>query len=202
MAGREQYPVSRGKTFFGRSQTVPSTYDYRTLLLEGIEATFKHTDPDDPKKVLSNRTIKATLQRNVSGGTVYGKYGVKPATGYEGRRFDAVTDTVAEAIAGVVDDHLWSAGCRDDDLCWILTEGPVYAKFAGGTSLAVGDVVYAAADGAGKFTNWATGFEASTTDLTDGTLASKLLNGWGRALQTGTTGQSDVTKLIDLQVKK
>ena len=215
MAGRETYPVARGSTYYGRSQTVPTTFEGRTALLEGIEATFKHTDPSDPTKVLSNRTVRAILMRNVSGITVVAGMGVTEQAGQEGKRFDGYSCVTAEATVGVVDDHLTSAGCRANDMCWVQIEGPTYGRFAGDATLTVGDWVHAdTADGStanttggttandgGMFTPWL-GLTSSATESTDGTAAQKVLNSWGRAMTAGTTDNTAGNYLIDLMIKR
>ncbi len=214
MAGRETYPVERGKTYYGRSQTVPSSFEGRTIILEGFEATFKHTDPSNPSRVLSNRTVKATLQRNQSGITVMAGLAVTEQAGYQGRRFDGYSRVTAVKIAGVVDDHLWTAGCREGDLCWIQTEGPCYARYAGSLTVTVGEFVHSMTaanstgntsggttdNDAGKFINWE-GTTSTATETTDGSLVKMSLNGWGRALSAATANNTAATKLIDLQIK-
>lgn len=223
MAGRESTSVGRGKTWYGNRQTIPDgstiVYAADSIMAEGREGTFKHTDPTDPSKVLSNRTVTARLMRNTSGITVYGGMLVVDQAGFEGRRFNgyAGAGAVAAPVAGVIDDHLGTAGCRDNDLCWVIVEGPCLAYTANATggftgdTHSVGDFLHAmsaaastanttggtTADDGGKFANWA-GLTATSTQTTDGTLTKKILNVFAKAMSAATSGNTNTKKLIDV----
>ena len=195
MAGRESSGVKRDGTFYGRSQTIPTTYSDSDFL-EGIESTWKHTDPDNPSSVLSQRTIRAFLMRNqITGTTVTKGLAVTHQDSYRGRRFDGYSSVLGEEIAGVIDDHLNSGGCRFGDLCWIQTEGPCDCRFRGATTLAIGDLCISSTT-SGKFDKWdGTG---TTTENTDGTMIKKLANVWGRAMEAASAAATTVQ--VDLQV--
>ena len=221
MPGRETNPVPQGKTFYGSSQTIPEStaYEAESLILEGREGTFKHNDVTDPEKVLSNRTVTRRLMRNSSGITVYAGMLVIEEAGYEGKRFDgyAGDGAVAVAVAGVIDQHLGSAGCRNGDLCWVTTDGPTLAYTANQTGgftnsnlIAVGDHLHAmsagastanttggtSADDGGKFTNWV--LTGTSQETTDGGSPKKILNVFAKAMSAATSGETNTLKLINV----
>lgn len=215
MGTRHVLHVNRGKTWYGPSQTIPTSYDSDSIMMEGATREFPHTAPSDVELPLSNRVVKMVFMRNVSGITVYPGMAVTHKAGFEGRRFDGYSDATAERVAGIVDSHLnATTGCRNGDCCWVAVEGPEYCRFAGGTDVAAGDEVHAdtaaastacttggtSADDAGKFLPW-TGLTASATESTDGTAAKKTLNSWGHAMSAATSGNTAASRLVDLDVR-
>jgi hypothetical protein len=191
--------VTRGKTFYGPTATVPSTYKSDSIVLEGAERAFSHTLYTAKGILVSNRVCYARLMRNVSGSTMHRGRMVKSSSGYEKRRFDTYCDGVADRIAGVIDSHLnSSSGVRNGDMCWVFYQGPEYCVFAGGVAVAVNDWVYSNASG--KFLPW-TGLTSSTAELTGGTTAKKILHSFGVAEETAVSGDADALKLVDLCVR-
>lgn len=190
--------ISRGKTQYGPSATIPATYHTDEVLLEGAERIFVHTKYDNVSHMLSNRKVFGRLMRNASGGTLHRGRMVVSASGYEEKRISGYCGSVAGRIAGVIDSHLnATSGVRDGDLCWVMYGGPEYCVFAGGVSVSIGDPVYSNASG--KFLPW--DYTSSTTDLAGGTTAKMILNTFGIAEETAESGDSDTLKLVDLKLR-
>lgn len=139
-----------GKTWYG-DQTIDATNYGRSIQHEGTEWEVDDIDPSATevvKKRRSNRKRLAMLVRNVSGGALTPGTPVKWAAGFRGRRVDAAAANQGET-AGFVDEMLPAAGVKDDDLFWIIVDGPVLANKAtgGGTAIANDAVVISVGSG-------------------------------------------------------
>jgi hypothetical protein len=201
--------VARGSTFYGPTQTI-DTDDYAGVDHEGIQALFKDVDPSDGTALRSGREVKAILVRNVTGGTLYKGAIVTWASTYIGKRVGGNCCVAMEQVAGVVDEHLSSAGVRNGDLFWLTVEGPTLAlksRVAGDGVIVAGDPLFAAtaanstgttgATTGGKFFMTGTTFNL-TADVTGGTIAQYGLNRLGRAISASTTSRTSSQELIDV----
>ncbi len=189
--------VERGQTYYGADQTI-DTGDYADVHLEGIVGEFLDTDVDDVTKLRSSRKTRARLMRNVSGSTVYARAAVSMEDDYDGERF-GTTYTTACRSGGIIDDRLGSGGCRNGDMCWVFFEGPVYYDTPSASpTTAIGDLLYIKTDDEGRLTRKVSALTFSSTDVTDGTMGTILMNSLGRAMETSTSGETDTAKLIDL----
>ena len=126
----------RGQTVY-RGMTPPTSFEAQTTQLEGTLQSFKDVEPSSTavgaKTYRTNRDVICRLMRNVSGITIQRRRLVTHASGYWNKRFDgyATLDNAAN-VAGVVDEHLNSTGCVDNDMCWVVVNGPTLCR----TSLA------------------------------------------------------------------
>ena len=216
MSSRTAARVELSQTFYGPTQTI-DTADYAGISLEGSEAPFKDLDPTDVTKLRSGKTRQGVLMRNVSGVTAYKGMAVSSDSGYEGKRFDGFTKVTAAACAGVINDQLNSAGCRNGDMCWVIVEGPnlCYSQNTEGDAWSIGDFVFAqtaasstantvggtTADDGGKIAARDASLTCSDAESTDGTLAKIIKNGLGRALSACTTAETNTLKLVDLNIQ-
>lgn len=208
--------VELSQTFYGPDQTI-DTSDYAGINLEGQSKVVKDLDPDDTLKLRSAKIRKAVLMRNVSGVTLYKGMAVSPQAGYEGKRFDGLTEVAAARCAGVINDQLNAAGVRNGDMCLVITEGPnlCYSGNTEGDAYSAGDFVYAktaasstantvggtTADDGGKIVARDSSLTCSAAESTDGTLAKIVKNGLGRALSACTTAETNTLKLVDLNIE-
>jgi hypothetical protein len=204
MPDRAVAPFARGTTFF-KGKTVDSS-DLPGPSIMGQVHVFQDTDPSDETKKRSNGDVVAVAVRNVSGVALLPKTLVQYKTDAIGKEVDGNANSYSQLVAGVVDDHLPTAGCPDDDICWVIVKGPCIVKsayIAMGKAVALNDPVHAhtaaastaGATESGRFTRNA---DAAATG------ASALLvshNFIGRAMTAQTIGETDTDTLIDLSIK-
>ena len=178
-----------GQTWYG-DQT-PNASDYGVSeRMEGTECEFRDSDPTvtgKPGQQRSNRVRRAIFVRNTSGGALLPGQTLKWEAGFRGRRVDAVAGDQGEA-AGVVDDFLPAAGVQDDDLFWLIVDGPVLARKASSGALAADTVVIAKGSG---------NIGAVTAAGSDAGVQATCLNACGRVIATGADGATRV--LIDFK---
>lgn len=216
MSANSAARVELSQTFYGPDQTI-DTADYAGIDLEGSMRTCLDVDPSNTAKLRSGKDRKAILMRNVSGVTLYKCMAVSPQAGYEGKRFDGLTEATAARCAGVINDQLCSAGVRTGDMCWVIVEGPnlCYTGNTEGDATSAGDFMYAktaasstantvsgtTADDGGKIVPRDSSLTCSAAESTDGTLAKIIKNGIGRALSASTTAETNTEKLVDLNIE-
>ena len=204
MPDRAVAPFARGRTFFHGKTVDSSDLPGRAVL--GQMHVFQDTDPSDETKHRSNGDVVAIAVRNVSGVALLPKTLVQYKTDEIGKEVDGNANSYSQLVAGVVDDHLPTAGCPDDDICWIIVKGPCIVKsafIAMGKLVALNDPVHAhtaaastaGATESGRFTSNAV---AAVTG------ASALLvtqNVIGRAMSARTIGETNTDTLIDMTIK-
>lgn len=200
--------MERGATYYGTSGTIPASTAYgQSVGLEGRPHVFPDTNPSNRQVRRSQNDVRAILVRNSSGFTIYAGQIVLWASGYRGKRVAGLTNTTACEVAGVVDDHVGSAGVRNGDLFWLIVKGPCLAllsRTAAEAVISAGNVVHAVtaatsgATTAGRFTDWAGTFSA--TETTNGTAANIVMNKLGRAISAATTGNTGALRLVDLNI--
>lgn len=201
MARNENPPFGRGATFFDQDQTISAADVTATNYLLGKEWVFEDEDlTDQSTHVLRTANdVKVRVVRNISGGALLPKSLVTPAatstSGYT-NYFNEV-DGMVRTTAGKcypVDEWLPAAGVRDDDIFYVVIQGPatLLTSLAGDATnvIAVGDnlvALTAATSGA------TTAGRATPADFTGATalLANQIVNRIGRAMSAKTTAQTN-----------
>tara|TARA_R110000824_G_scaffold6882_4_gene31614 strand:- start:5142 stop:5759 length:618 start_codon:yes stop_codon:yes gene_type:complete len=146
MPDRAVAPFARGRTFY-HGKTVDSS-DLPGGSVVGQVHVFQDTDPANETKLRSNGDVVAIAVRNVSGISLLPKRVVTFKVDAIGKEVDGYCEVINERVAGIVDDHLPSSGCPDDDVCWIIVKGPCLAitSFVNmAANMAVNDPVHAKA---------------------------------------------------------
>ena len=162
MADTSVAPVARGKTFFDGG-TVDAA---GALHLEGTVHAFPDTDPDDATIKRSNGNVVCILVRNkhsaaVTPGQCITWDSTRPHKTTGAPAGGAVGVTIC---AGIVDDHLPSAGAPVDDLFWLIVRGRAKVEAQG--AIGHNDHVFASgATTAGRVGVIASGSVALTTAL-------------------------------------
>lgn len=166
-------------------------------------------------KRLTGRTIKAIAVRNESGLTLYGKRLARltRTAGYSLlESVDGYCDTFAEKLCGVIDPGIATNGVADDDIFWLIIEGPttilspaagaafngdiaVGAQLVGATAATTGTSV------AGRVSNlvYTAATSGSTVAIQDA--LNQALNHIGYALSARTTGETSEDLLINACIK-
>lgn len=193
MANTTHALPERGKTLYGSTDAIPSTYD-QSIGFEGVKKTFRDVDfaaTTSPKPMLSGLDVDCVLVRNASASALTPGLLVKYTTGYHGRRV-AITSSANEACAGIVDPSLPAAGVRVGDLFWMIVKGPtLVSKTTGGGT----DHAYMTA----IVTNNA-GLGAASGTPADATAATALaLNTVGRVLVAPTTAATTMRIFADVR---
>ena len=206
----ENVRVARGRTWFGPTQTIPSTYTVTEGLdEEGKTATFPYTSPSAKTARQNAEVVGMRLMRNVSGVTLYAGMVVRAAAGYELTRFDGLANETGIEVAGVIDDHLGAGGVRNGDLCWVHRKGPVMMKshYADvSADVAIGDLLYAltsatsnaTTSNAGRFAAYPKALTFTATQTTDGTAGKVLANHFARARSARLTNATNTDTLADM----
>jgi hypothetical protein len=211
MSAVENQTPARGKTHYN-GRTIDTSNYGTSVILEGLRASFPNTIPTLSGGVRvrrNNGRTEAILVRNVSGAALLPGRSVVWQAGFEGRRVDRYSRVTAERIAGIVDDHLPSAGVANGDLFWLLVKGQCLIKtqaVGGAGNFAVGDRLYAvtavataATQGTtgGKPSPW-TSFLFTAAQTTDGTAGSIISNNFAICLTAKTTNQTEQDMLVEL----
>lgn len=200
---KQEAPVfPRGDTFFGIGGTVDATSG---LQHEGSEWIHEDVNYSNTASVKPHRTelpVVTRIVRNVSGFAVEPKRCVKLKTTNHGQ-IDGYVAVTADGPLVVVDEHLPSAGCPNNDLCHVVVSGPsLVTTSLAGTAVNVisaGDrVVGATAVTSGATT--AGRVEVQNKTITAGSAASdlgnQLQNAVGVALSAKTTANTAADLLI------
>ena len=119
MAENSVAPVARGDTFF-KGGTADAAGG---LHLEGLVHVFPDTDPDDATNRRSGGNTVCILVRNKHSGAVTPGQVVTWSSTRPHKTTGAPVGSLAGLCAGVVDDHLPSAGAAVDDLYWLIVRG-------------------------------------------------------------------------------
>jgi hypothetical protein len=183
-----------GKTWYG-DQTIDADNYGISVNHEGTQWECQDLDPTVTGLVRqrrSNRTRLAMLVRNTSGGALLPGSAVKWEAGYRGKRVNASAADQGE-VAGFVDDMLPAAGVRDDDMFWLIVDGPVLARKASGGSTAIA-VDAQVISGATFFV------EAVAAAASDAGVQATVSNYCGRVITAAVDGDTRV--LIDARQAK
>jgi hypothetical protein len=205
-------PMELGETLKGK--------DVDSNLINGDKLGLRYVFPASrltgnirgSKGRFTGRTITAMLVRNVAGFAILGKRVVKLAEsgGYSDfETVDGYCAVKADAHVAFSDPFLTSAGVADDDIFWVILEGPttVLSPFEGGgfdKAISVGDPLVGA-------TGSTTGTSGVGRVSVGGVLAGGSLaateayaharNNLGRALSARTTGETNAEILVDAHIK-
>lgn len=199
-------PFPLGKTYFGSTDTIPSTYATSTGLL-GRQQVFEHdysvaTGMRAERRDSQNQVV-AELVKNSSGIALLPGRVCVYKTGSEGKEVDGYTRTTAALGAGVVDPLLPAAGVRNGDYFWLIKSGPVLmlTDIAGADNnvINVGNVLYALTAATSQATTAgrvvASSLTFTSTATTDGTMGAVIVNRFGRALSAKTTANTNAQVL-------
>jgi hypothetical protein len=145
MAENSVAPIARGETFFagGTADAAGAVH------LEGLVHAFPDTDPADVVKRRSGGNVVCVLVRNTHSAAVLPGNVVVWKTLKFGKETGAPCSTLAERVAGVVDDHLPAAGCAINDLYWLIVRGPADV-IADTGNIAEDNMVFASGTNAGR----------------------------------------------------
>jgi len=146
----------------------------------GTVKQFPDVDPTTGQ-VRSNRVKTCIAVRNTSGGALLPKRAVVFAAG-SFEAVDAYTTATDEIAAGVVDEHLASAGVAANDVFWVTVGGPT--EITSGAAIPVDSTVSSLNAGAGKATTAAAG---------------ALQKGYiGRAISAAAGADEDILAIVNL----
>jgi hypothetical protein len=183
----------RGKTFYGTAGDIPSTPDAASIGLEGTVMEFPDIAPGQgagAKVVRSGLKTYGVILRNAGASTVAAKTVVVFETGYFGKRHNGASGTAVIPVAGVVDPHLSSAGCRVGDLCWVFFKGPCEVLKAAG-DVTQGNRLVCTNDGKAA--------EVDATPDNDAEAQDQALNALGTVMTTTTTDPADCLAYLDIR---
>jgi hypothetical protein len=205
-------PMQLGETLSGT--------DHAGTLINGDKLGLRYTFPANrltgnlrgSVTKLTGRTITAMLVRNEAGFAILGKRTVKlkESGGYgDLEAVDGYCAIKADAHVVFSDPNLPAAGCADDDIFWVILEGPtiVLTPFeAGGWDKAIvaGDPLVGAT---GSTTGTSgVGRVSAGGVLAGGSLAATdaynhARNNLGRAMSARTTGETNADLLVDAFIK-
>lgn len=207
MARDEAPPFSRGETFYNGATIDSSNLGGQNL--EGKIWVFEDEDLTPGKvgaKVIrTGRPVKCMCCRNVSGTTQYGKFLINlQSGGADGRyycgRFDGLS-YIAGQRAYPIDEYLPSTGVPNNDLCWIVIEGPAVCMTpldgAADNVFSVGSMVAALTAATSGAT---TAGRVYPQDLTGATspLGNQIQNRIGHALSAATTANTNSGLLVEV----
>ena len=203
MSRNEAPMFERGNTFFGIGVTADSLSGGQH---EGSEYQWEDVDYSNTSGPLvkPHRTelpVVTRIVRNKSGFAVLPKRAVRLKVTNHGQ-IDGYVAVEAAGPCVVVDEHLPSAGCADNDLCHVVVEGPslVTTSIAAdaGNVINAGDRVVGAT---GATSGATTAGRVKVQDLTGATapLANNVQNAIGIAMSAKTTANTASDLLIQVR---
>ena len=138
MSRGNKIPFPRGRS--AAQGTTIDTNDLQGVHLEGQIVYLPDAAKATPEVRRSNADVVARVVRNASGGALTPGTAVQYADGYWGTRVTTCTAAVGQQCAGIVDDHLPTAGVQANDLFYIVVRGPVSAAVGSGMTSHSGSV--------------------------------------------------------------
>ena len=195
MARDENPPFGRGETYYngtGATDTAPEN-------IVGKEWIFEDTNPNT-KVVRSSKSVKCRAVRNSSGIALLPRRIAQFSltAGSFSHEVTGYTATVA-ARGYLVDEFLPATGAVNDDVFWIVIEGPAegITDLATADTIAVGDKLVALTAATSQATT------AGRVDLFDATgatlpLANQVMHYLGHAMSAMTSGNTNTAILIDV----
>ena len=194
-------PFGLGKTFY--NGTTIDTTDLGGQHLEGVACRWLYDPSSTQGQTRTNNYRQTIVVRNVSGiALLPGRIALWKSTLF-GKRVDGMSNTTAQAVAGIVDDTLPAAGVPTNDLFHLVVSGPCLIRQSLsdlGADLAQDDWVYAItaatsqATTSGRFERFVGTF--GDTHTTNGTAANILFNRIGRAMSTSLTSNTNGNVLV------
>jgi hypothetical protein len=197
MAKRENPPFPRGSTWYNGG-----TIDSNNLGGENLEGTIWEFEDLDlsatgAKSLRSNKPVKCMIVRNKAGAAL-----LKATSGATFlAQVDGYADTTAESPTFPVDEWLAAAGVPDNDLFYVVIEGPATVMtpltadannvFEVGTLLVSLTAVTSGSTTSGR---------VRPIDLTGATalLGAQIIGRIGRALSAKTTANTNADLLADI----
>lgn len=132
MSRYNKLPFQRGKTAY---QNNSDDLTVTTLAhLEGQTVYLPNSAAATPETRRNGKDVVAVIVRNVEGSAIAAGTAVQWKTGYHGTRVEAADGGAEKAVAGFVDDHIGSNGVQNNDLFYMIVEGPVVAVTKDGTA--------------------------------------------------------------------
>ena len=193
----------RGQTYNGPNKTLSSSYG-QSVGIEGHVKSFKDmaiATTSGVRTKRSDRTVKCIAVRNTSGFTLLPKRLVAWEAGYEGKRVAGYARTTSERVAGVVDEHLSSAGVRDEDVFWLQVSGPTMCLMPVGATIdvAAGDFMECLT---AATTNCTTAGRPRPLPVTSNQteIKAQILNTIGRAMSAVSSSSTNTNVLVDLSL--
>ena len=200
MSRSNKIPFPRGRAAFQGDTTTLVADTAAMAHLEGQIVYLTDTAVATPEKRRSNNDVVAKVVRNDSGGVLYAGEACKWSTGYFGTR---VVESSAQwnAVCGFVDDHIPAGGVQDNDLFYLIIEGPaVVATKASGTAHAGGNFTQGGLMYASDEAGHVEGFASNYGDLlNNGSGAFAVTNSVGRVITTAAN--TSTTALIDVNIR-
>lgn len=154
MARDEAAPFARGETYANGNLEILNAasgpFGLGGVNLEGKEFVFEPNSQDNEGLYASlgpdpsGRAVRVRIVRNVSGILLKpGRLGHYAATSPYETRVDGYTFATTDRPAGIVDEFLPAAGVPDQDLFYLVIDGPtVFTQLSASPStLAIGSVV-------------------------------------------------------------
>lgn len=127
MSRYNKHPFARGKSAYQNQNT--ADWDITSLAhLEGQKVYLSNTAPATPTARRNGIDVVAVVVRNNSGALLTPGTALWWKTGYHGTRVDASAATDNSPICGFVDDHVVSTGVQDNDLFYMIIEGPCLVR--------------------------------------------------------------------------
>ena len=197
-------PFPVGSTWYGGATPDATALGADNFL--GKEFIVNDDNPTDGTS-RSSRQRKLKCVRNTAAVALLPKYlaTYESVAGKIGQTVDGLHDVEAtERPAGFVDEYLPSGGVIDDDVFYIVVEGPAVGK----VSRVAAEAVITLNDrliGATAVTSGSTSAgRVKTIDLTGATtpLANQIMHSLGRALSARTTADTGADILIDVWINK
>ena len=198
MARDENPPFPLGATFFGGDSTVINATD--GFQFEGVEYEFEDIDLTNgtigAAPYRSNKRRRMRCVRNVNATTLLAKQIAKlnlsgtAASNAQGQ-VNGVCATAADK-GYPTDEWLTSAGCLQNDLCWVCVEGlaKVTSATAGSTTVSVGGIVVPGT----------AGVVAQDTTQTGANLFNQIQNAIGRAVTAVAANATDFIIAVNVAV--
>ena len=196
MSRSNKLPFPRGRAaFHNDSDNVTVT---SLAHLEGQIVYLTDTAVATPETRRSNADVVAKIVRNVEGSALAAGTAVRYTTGYYGHRVE-VADGADARVDGFVDDHIPTGGVQNNDLFYMIIEGPCTCLTlnTGGTVHSGSQFdqggLMALSGTEGKLTG------DSAIGSADGTDAAPVFNVVGRVMTT--VAESVGTALVDVKLK-
>lgn len=196
MARGDAPPFERGSTFFNGATKDPVFSDPLNYL--GKEYEFEPDSDGGSLTDIYGRQVVCRIVQNTSGVALLPGLLAHYAAGDPmDCKVDGYTDALADRPAGVIDEFLPPAGVPNNDLFFIVVDGPTQVKVVttGLTNIAAGDNLVPATG-----TNRTTSADAGRVNKQDitgatGTLANNIQNLVGQSEQAQTVVNT-LTKIV------
>jgi hypothetical protein len=199
MARDENPPFERGDTWYGGD--TPDATDLGGVNILGMEWIFNDQNPTTGV-ARTERYVRCRAVRNTSGIALLPKRLVVFSTtaGEYGFNVDGYCSTAAQE-AYPTDEYLPTAGVVDDDIFWIVMEGPAVVETRTADmdhNIGVGGWGVAATADSSQAATTAGRINAAQTTGATGPLWIQIVNRIGRAMTARTTQNTNEDILIDV----